>query len=69
MIWVCIVVIQDVAVAAAKSYANRSIVSAQVEPQASKRIGQHFILQQDNDPKHNPKATKFPKLKTWENIK
>ena len=42
----------------------RHILSAQGN--ASKLIGQWLILQQDNDPKHTPKATKeFLKAKKW----
>ncbi len=35
----------------------RDILSAQIQPNAAKLIGQRFIVQMDNDPKHTAKAT------------
>lgn len=44
----------------------RNILSAQIKPNASKLIGRHFIMQQDNDPKHTARATKgFLMAKKW----
>uniref|UniRef100_A0AAZ3QDP7 Transposase n=1 Tax=Oncorhynchus tshawytscha TaxID=74940 RepID=A0AAZ3QDP7_ONCTS len=44
----------------------RNILSAQIKPNASKLIGRHFIMQQDNDPKHTARATKgFFMEKKW----
>ena len=37
----------------------RAILSAQIQPNASKLIGRRFTLQMDNDPKHTPKATQY----------
>ncbi len=33
------------------------ILSAQIQPNAAKLIGQRFIVQMDDDPKHTAKAT------------
>ncbi|KAF7662856.1 hypothetical protein LDENG_00224310 [Lucifuga dentata] len=50
------------------SQVYRNILSAQVQANASKLIGQCFMLQQDNDPKHTTKATKeFFKAKKMDN--
>ncbi len=35
----------------------RDILSVQIQPNAAKLIGQHFIVQMDNAPKHTAKAT------------
>lgn len=44
----------------------RNILSAQIQPNASKLIGRRFIMQQDNDPKHTAIATKdFFRAKKW----
>ncbi len=44
----------------------RDILSAQIQPNAAKLIGQRFIVQMDNDPKHTAKATQeFLKVKKW----
>ena len=44
----------------------RDILWAQIQPNASKLIGQLFIIQRDNDPKHKAKATQeFIKAKKW----
>ena len=36
----------------------KDILSAQIKLNASKRIGRHFFMQQDNDPKHAAWVTK-----------
>lgn len=36
----------------------RNIVCAQIQSNASKLIGQHFIIPQGNDPKHTITATR-----------
>ena len=36
----------------------RNILSAYVQENASKLIGQHFTMQQDNDPTHSANTTK-----------
>ncbi|CAJ0916981.1 unnamed protein product [Ranitomeya imitator] len=44
----------------------RNILCAQIQPNAAKLIGRHFIQQMDNDPKHKAKATQeFIKAKKW----
>ncbi|KAG2462898.1 TCB1 transposase, partial [Polypterus senegalus] len=44
----------------------RDILSAQIQLNAVKLIGQHFMIQMDNDPKHTAKATQeFIKAKKW----
>ena len=44
----------------------RAILSAHIQPNASKLIGRCFTVQMDNDPKHTAKATKeFFKAKKW----
>ncbi len=44
----------------------RDILSAQIQPNAAKLIGQRFIVQMDDDPKHTAKATlEFLKIKKW----
>ena len=37
----------------------RAILSAQIQPNASKLIGRRFAVQMDNDPKHTAKATQY----------
>ncbi len=44
----------------------RDILSAQIQPNATKLIGRRFIVQLDNDPKYTAKATQeFLKAKQW----
>ncbi len=44
----------------------RDIISAQIQSNAAKLIGRHYIVQMDNDPKHTAKATlEFLKVKKW----
>ena len=44
----------------------RAILSAHIQPNASKLIGRRFTMQMDNDPKHTAKATKEVfKAKKW----
>ena len=44
----------------------RDILSAQIQPNATKLTGQRFTIQMDNDPKHTAKATQeFFKAKKW----
>ena len=40
------------------SEAYKTILSAQIQPNAAKMIGPCFRVQTDNDPKHTMKATK-----------
>ncbi len=48
----------------------RDILSAQIQPNAAKLIGRHFIVQMDDDPKHTAKATQeFLKVKNWNILK
>ncbi len=45
----------------------RDILSAQIQTNAAKLIGRHFIVQMDDDPKHTAKATQeFLKVKKME---
>ncbi len=45
----------------------KDILHSQIQPNAAKLIGQHFIVQVDNDPKHTAKAThEFLKVKKVE---
>ena len=44
----------------------RAILSAHIQPNATKLIGRRFTVQVDNDPKHTAKATQdFLKAKKW----
>ncbi len=40
----------------------RDILFAQIQPNAAKLIGRHFIVQMDDDPKHTAKAKEFLKV-------
>ena len=64
MAWACtaasgtgsLVFIDDVIADRSKtmnSEVYRNVLYAQIKPNASKLIGRHFIMQQDNDPKNN----------------
>ncbi len=44
----------------------KDILSAQIQSNGAKLIGQRFIVQADNDPKHTAKTTQeFLKVKKW----
>ncbi len=45
---------------------SEDILSAQVQSNAAKLIGRHFIVQMDDDPNHTAKATQeFLTVKKW----
>lgn len=48
-----------------KAEAYGRILCAQIQTKTSKPIGWHFIIQQDNKPKHIYKGTKELFLKKW----
>ncbi len=41
------------------SEVHMDILSAQIQPNGAKLIGQRFIVQMDDDPKHTAKATYY----------
>ncbi|MCJ8739407.1 hypothetical protein PDJAM_G00046810 [Pangasius djambal] len=48
------------------SEVSRALLSAHIQPNATKLIGRRFTVQVDNDPKHTAKATQdFLKAKKW----